>query len=67
MDFLLLLSHQRRVVLEVDGQQHYSVDGKPSPQRDAEMVAEARRIRLEGFEVYRFGGWEFTQPRAEHS
>jgi hypothetical protein len=38
MDFLLLFSNHIRVVLEVDGQQHYSVDGKASPQLYTEMV-----------------------------
>lgn len=58
MDFLLLFSNHTRIVLEVDGQQHYSVDGKAKPALYAEMVAEDRRIRLQGYEIYRFGGAE---------
>lgn len=59
MDFLLLLPGRRRVVLEVDGQQHYTTDdGRVSPSRYATMVAEDRRLRLAGYEVYRFGGVE---------
>lgn len=29
------------------------------------MVAEDRRIRLTGYEVYRFGGWELMQADAD--
>jgi very-short-patch-repair endonuclease len=58
MDFLLLFSNHTRIVLEVDGQQHYSVNGKAEPERYARMVAEDRRIRLQGYEIYRFGGAE---------
>jgi hypothetical protein len=28
------------------------------------MVREDRRIRLQGYEVYRFGGAEFVNPQA---
>jgi len=59
MDFLLLFSNHTRIVLEVDGQQHYSVYGKAKPELYAQMVAEDRRIRLQGYEIYRFGGAEW--------
>ena len=64
MDFLLLAQGRRRVVLEVDGQHHYSRDEIPAPSRYATMVAEDRRLRLTGYEVYRFGGAEFNRPDA---
>lgn len=60
MDFLLLLANRRRIVLELDGQQHYSRGGQPRPDLYAEMVSEDRRLRLAGYEVYRFGGHEFV-------
>ena len=61
MDFLLLLPGANRVVLEVDGRQHYSdQDGRANTHRYAEMVAEDRRLRLDGYEVYRFGGAELV-------
>lgn len=60
MDFLLLLPRRARVVLEIDGVQHYSENHVPSPQRYAEMVAEDRALRLARYEVYRFGGQELT-------
>ena len=61
MDFLLLLTRHRRVVLEVDGIQHYADSGgRACPARYAEMVAPDRELRLAGYEVYRFGGHEIT-------
>lgn len=67
MDFLLLPSDRRRVVIEVDGRHHYTEDAytdheKPSPRLYAEMAAEDRRIRLAGYEVFRFGAYELMQP-----
>lgn len=64
MDFLLLLDHGRRVVIEVDGAQHYSSDGKPSPSLYAEMAAADRQLRLCGYEVFRFGGAELPDSDA---
>lgn len=68
MDFLLLLPHNTRVVLEVDGQQHYA-DGMQagaaaSPRLYSKMAAEDRALRLKGYEVYRFGGHELTRNEA---
>lgn len=62
MDFLLFLPHGRRIVIEVDGAQHYSDDkGHPAPHRYAEMVEADRQLRLHGYEVYRFGGAELRR------
>ena len=56
MDFLLLLRNSARIVLEIDGMQHYAdSDGKASSIKYAEMVSEDRRIRLLGYKIYRFG------------
>jgi hypothetical protein len=64
MDFLLLLEHGVRIILEVDGQQHYAVrDGNryaANPSLYAAMATEDRRLRLAGYEVYRFGAAEFA-------
>ena len=66
MDFLLLLEDRRRVVIEVDGKHHYAEGDRASPRLYSEMVAEDRRVRLDGYEVFRFGGYELTQrPDAE--
>lgn len=59
MDFLLLLGHGARVVVEVDGRHHFANGEVASPTRYAEMAAEDRRLRLQGYEVYRFGAAEF--------
>ncbi|MDF2048864.1 hypothetical protein [Arthrobacter sp. Cr_A7] len=61
MDFLLLLPNRRRVVIELDGIQHYSDSARrASPEIYAQMVAEDRKLKLAGYEVYRFGGQEFV-------
>jgi very-short-patch-repair endonuclease len=62
MDFLMLLPDRIRVVLEVDGQQHYA-DGMhqqayASPRIYADTMSADRRLRLAGYEMYRFGGYE---------
>lgn len=68
MDFLLLLPHGVRVVVEIDGQQHYStgteVSAKPSPEEYARTVRSDRHLRLAGYEVYRFGGYELRDENA---
>jgi very-short-patch-repair endonuclease len=68
MDFLLMLPSGARVVLEVDGVQHYSFgpddDRKPSPQLYSEMMAEDRALRLRGYEVFRLGGHELMDDGA---
>ena len=62
MDFLLLLPYRKNIVIEIDGKQHYSQDNRPSPRLYAEMVSEDRRLKLSGYEIYRFGGYEFLKP-----
>jgi len=64
MDFLLLLPNAVRIVLEVDGKQHYADGEEASPRLYSEMTAEDRRLRLRGYEVYRFDGFELSQPQA---
>jgi len=54
----MLFSNHDRIVIEVDGQQHYSVNGTAKPDLYAKMVGEDRRLRLAGYEMYRFGGYE---------
>jgi very-short-patch-repair endonuclease len=70
MDFLLLLENGVRIVLEVDGQHHYGVEAggkfQANPGLYASMAAEDRRLRLAGYEVYRFGGHEFKGVRLDH-
>lgn len=66
MDFLLLLPGGVRVVIEVDGSHHYATDdGRASSKRYSDMMAADRSLRLAGYEVYRFGGHELSQPGAD--
>lgn len=65
MDFLLLMPGGVRVVIEVDGQHHYAVNGKASPKLYAEMMAADRALRLVGCEVYRFGAEELGRAGAD--
>lgn len=60
MDFLMLLRHNVRLVIEVDGKQHYSVNDVPSPKLYSEMVAADRELKLDGYHVFRFGGLELN-------
>ncbi len=67
MDFLMLFPDQSRVVIEIDGRQHYGSGPnheKADPARYAKMVREDRALRLRGYEVYRFGGAEFASRSA---
>ena len=63
MDFLILLPNGVRVVLEVDGKQHYAgADSKADPNKYAAMAAADRDLRLSGYDVYRFGATELIAP-----
>ncbi|MDG4760490.1 hypothetical protein [Micromonospora sp. WMMD710] len=55
MDFLLLLPRGQRIVLAVDGSQHYSTDGRPDPAVYAANMRADRELKLSGYEVFRFG------------
>jgi len=58
IDFLLLFPRHVRVVLEVDGKQHYVANDQAKPELSGQMMAKDRRLRLRGYAVYRFGGYE---------
>lgn len=59
MDFLMILSHKDRIVIEIDGKQHYAEGTTASPKLYSEMVRAHRDMSLLGYDVYRFGGYEF--------
>jgi hypothetical protein len=74
MDFLLMLEHGVRIVVEVDGRRHYADPDPKDPEifradatLYANMVAEDRRLRLAGYEVFRFGGADFRDVSVERS
>lgn len=64
MDFLMIFSETQRVVIEIDGIQHYAnyIQGNSkhyaSVDKYAEMVSAQREMTLAGYDVYRFGGKE---------
>lgn len=64
MDFLMLFSESQRVVIEIDGVQHYAnyvSENKKyyaSVDKYAEMMAAQREMSLAGYDVYRFGAKE---------
>ncbi|MGW7612185.1 AbiJ-related protein [Streptomyces sp. NPDC054766] len=57
MDFLMLLPGNRRVVLEVDGMQHYTrkAGAEPDSAKYAATMAGDRDLKFRGYEVFRFG------------
>lgn len=59
MDFLMVFSHRDRVVIEIDGKQHYAEGENASPRLYADMAKAHREMSLYGYDVYRFGGYEF--------
>ena len=63
MAFLMLLPNGIRVVIEIDGKQHYSKGDITSPKLYAEMMVDTRNLQLKGYEVYRFGGYEFMDSQ----
>jgi very-short-patch-repair endonuclease len=66
MDFLLLLPHSVRVVIEVDGKHHYcDGEGRGDVGRYAAMMHADRDLRLAGYEVFRFGAEELMSSEAE--
>jgi len=65
MDFLLLLPNRQRIVIEVDGQHHFSENDRPSLKLYADMVSADRELRLFGYEIYRFGANELVGGGAE--
>jgi hypothetical protein len=60
MDFLMLLADRSRVVIEVDGKQHYADGESASPRRYAEMVS-----RGPALETHRIRGLPVRRGRAE--
>ncbi|OZF05097.1 hypothetical protein CH302_00150 [Rhodococcus sp. 15-2388-1-1a] len=59
MDFLILGPNNQRIILEVDGNSHYTDEaGQPSPARYARNTQYDRDMQLRNYTVYRFGGYE---------
>lgn len=65
MDYLMIFSHQNRVVIEIDGKQHYAEGDTASPRLYSEMMKAHREMSLYGYDVYRFGGYEFIGAESD--
>ena len=46
MDFLMIFSHKDRIVIEIDGKQHYAEGATASPKLYSEMVRAHREMSL---------------------
>ncbi|MFC1442860.1 hypothetical protein ABUW04_31885 [Streptacidiphilus sp. N1-10] len=57
MDYLLLMPHGHRIVIEIDGPRHYATD-----QAYADTVRGDRELKLRGYDVYRLSYTEL-HPR----
>lgn len=67
MDFLMLFPNGGRVVIEIDGIQHYADDMHiASRSRYADLVAGDRSLKLAGYDVYRFAGIELQRKDASY-
>lgn len=64
MDFVMLLPRGRRAVLEIDGSSHYTDSGRASASRYARTMRGDRKLRLAGYEVFRFGAAELDTPES---
>lgn len=66
MDFLILFPNYERVVIEIDGKHHYANGDIADPKRYTELVSADRDLRLAGYEIYRFGGYELSKTDASN-
>ena len=56
-----------RVVIEIDGIQHYSDEtGRASRSKYADLVAGDRSLKLAGYDIYRFAGIELHRDDASY-
>ena len=67
MDFLLLVPGGGRIVLEVDGQTHYAINGRVDPATYARTMTGSRNLTLAGYEVHRFGAHDLRDVVPEYT
>ena len=60
MDFLILYNNYR-IIIEIDGVEHYSSDGKPDPKKYSDQVAYDRKMKFLGYHIFRLGGHELSK------
>ena len=61
MGFLFLLPNDVRVVIEIDGKERYTIGDDACPKKYATMVNTDLFLKLDGFQVFRFGGFELKE------
>jgi very-short-patch-repair endonuclease len=65
LDFLMFAPKGRKILLEVDGPQHFTDDdGRASLDRYAAQLAADRALILQGFTIFRFGANELSAGRS---
>ena len=57
MDFLMLVNGNR-IIIEIDGVQHYSTGDKPDKKKYANQVKYDRKMKFLNYDIYRIGGYE---------
>jgi hypothetical protein len=67
IDFLLILKNNKKIIIQVDANQHFADEDKFSPGKYAAMMSGDRELKLKGFEVYRFGSFEFKDENIENN
>jgi hypothetical protein len=64
MDFLMLLPGGHRIVLEVDGKQHYATGPRADPSVYAATMRGDRDLKLARYDVFRFGAAELSDEQS---
>ena len=64
VDFLFLLPNDVRVVIEIDDKERYTNGDDACPKKYATMVNTDLLLKLDGFQVFRFGGFELKEESA---
>lgn len=68
LDFMMLLPNNIRIVIEIDGIQHYSKKDDngiyvANPELYSKLTEHDRLLQLQGYRVLRYGGYEFKNER----
>ncbi|MFP3413749.1 hypothetical protein SB773_19460 [Bacillus sp. SIMBA_074] len=64
MDFMVIPNKNTKIVIEIDGIEHYSYKNPDninvaSTRLYAEQMKSDRKLKLKGYTIFRFGGYEF--------
>lgn len=53
----MILLDRHRIVIRIDSKHNYADGDKVPPSHYSDMLAEDRRMKLVGYDLYRFGGY----------